>query len=558
MTPSSPLLSANNTILWLKVLLSAATLLMLYLRYKQGKAWRLSPNAKLIIGATVLLSFGVFHNLGAFRGGTFVHYGEMFHYYLGAKYFNEVGYDDFYNAVIVADAQQDNALTALPFYTDLRTYQNTPRETALRDIPRIRSLFSEARWNTFKDDVAFFKDATGMPRSPGLIFLLMDHGYNASPLSTLVLGTLANAVPVTHLSLLAALDVLLVAAMIVLVFRTFGFEMGALFSVYFFVNILSGYDHVSGSLLRYDWLLYVVVAVCLLAKERFASAAFFLTLAAMLRVFPALLFFGIAVTILRKAKAARAIDGKSVRFILAAGATGLGLFLLPAVSLGSVVQPWKNFAANTWVHDNGVYVNHLGLRGIALFEPSHLSLERFVETYKSPQTNDIVRHWQDIKESESAAKRPAILVGSLLVFVALAAIIWKRRDSEAESVLWPLLLIYAVGFLSHYYYAFLCLFVLLFFRRPSSLRAFVPLCLLLVLNLVSLVTDYFRPSPIVFYTLINIYLFICFSSILAFELLTNVFRPSPIEAVASSDVPQAQEPRREVTRRRRRQAPRRR
>jgi len=189
----------------------------------------------------VLLAFAVFHNFGKPRSGTFVHYGEMFHYYLGSKYFNELGYYELYKAVIVADAEQDNVLAGLPFYTDLTNYKNLRRDTAVRDATRVRGLFSEARWSAFKDDVAFFKTATGMPRSAVLFVLLMDHGYNASPVSTAVLGAITNVVPVTQLPLLASIDVLLVAAMIGLVFWTFGLEMGAVFSVYFFVNILN--DH---------------------------------------------------------------------------------------------------------------------------------------------------------------------------------------------------------------------------------------------------------------------------------------------------------------------------
>jgi hypothetical protein len=66
--------------------------------------------------------------------------------------------------------------------------------------------------------------------------------------------------------------------------------------------------------------------------------------------------------------------------------------------------------------------------------------------------------------------------------------------------------------------------MLLFFRRANSLSSFVPLCLLLIFNLCALVTDFFKPSPIVFFALLNIYLFICFFSILGYELYTNLFR----------------------------------
>jgi hypothetical protein len=485
----------------------------------------------VIVVSAIVFSSAVFHNIGTPRGGTFVHYGEMFHYYLGSKYFKELGYSELYNAVVTADTEQDNALADIPFLTDLRTYQNIQRETVLRDAARVRALFSEGRWNAFKDDVSFFKTATGMPSAPGLRALVMDHGYNASPASTFVFGLLTNAIPVTQLWLLAVLDVFLVAAMIGLVFRTFGFETGALFGIFFYANVLNDHDYIAGGLLRYDWLFCIVVAVCLLKKGRYSSSAFFLTLSAMMRVFPVVLFCGIAISCLRKVKATGTFDRKFKRFILASGMTGLLLFSLPAIAFGSG-RPWIDFLAKTELHDSGVYVNHVGFRGIALFEPSELSLESFIAANRNPYTNDIVRHWQDVKEKELEHKRPFIVFCAFLVFMCLRAIILKRKERESKSVIWPLLLIYTMSYLSHYYYAFLCLFILLFFRRTSPLGAFVPLCLLLVFNIVSLVTKYCEPSPIVLYTLINIYLFVCLSSVLGFELYTNVFGKRLVASVA--------------------------
>ncbi|HKU37642.1 MAG TPA: hypothetical protein VJR89_05830 [Polyangiales bacterium] len=535
----------SNTILWLKVILSAATLVFSYLRWRTGAKPELSSRSKLIIGFAVVFSFAVFHNLGTFRGGAFVNYGEMYHYYLGSKYFEELGYYELYNATIVADAEQGNSFASLPFYTDLRTYQNTPRQTALRDVARIKGRFSSQRWEAFKADVAFFKQATSTPEAPsGLMFLLMDHGYNASPMSSFVLGALTNAIPVSQLQLLAAIDVLLVAAMIALVFRSFGFETGAVFAVYFFVNILSGHEYISGSLLRYDWLLYIVAAVCSFDKGRYASAAFFLSLSALLRIFPALLLFGVAVSMVQRARTTRTLDRKSLRFIVSAGVTALTLFLLPAASFGSVLQPWQDFYAKTSLHDSGVYVNHLGLRGMVLFEPSHLSLEKFVAAYKTA-SSDIVRHWQDVKENELSHKRPLLASCSLFVLACLTAIIWKRNEPESASVLWPVLLVYTTGYLSTYYYAFLCLLVLLFVRQ----KRFVPLALLLGFNIGALLTDSFKPSPIVFFTLINVYLFLCLAAILGFELYTSVSSTRAAAPVAS--LASAHEPSRGVGRRRR-------
>ena len=95
-------------------------------------------------------------------------------------------------------------------------------------------------------------------------------------------------------------------------------------------------------------------------------------------------------TIIQKLKTTRAVDKNHIRFILTAGVTVLLLFLLPAVYFGSALQPWKGFTTNMALHNSGVYVNHIGLRGIVLFEPSHLSLKRFIEANINNYTNDIV------------------------------------------------------------------------------------------------------------------------------------------------------------------------
>jgi len=170
MAQSAPLLTSSSSVLWLKVLLSVATLLLLYLRYRKraasgDSATPYSLRAKALVGLAVVLSFAAFHSFGKPQGGTFVHHGEMFHYYLGSKYFNELGYYELYNAVIAADAEQDSALAALPFYTDLATYQNAPRVAALAQAERVKGRFSETRWNAFKHDVSYFKELTGLPRT---------------------------------------------------------------------------------------------------------------------------------------------------------------------------------------------------------------------------------------------------------------------------------------------------------------------------------------------------------------------------------------------------------
>ena len=53
-----------------------------------------------MLGVLAYFNFGAFH-----FDGLRVHLWDMTHYYLGAKYFGELGYDGLYECIAVADAE---------------------------------------------------------------------------------------------------------------------------------------------------------------------------------------------------------------------------------------------------------------------------------------------------------------------------------------------------------------------------------------------------------------------------------------------------------------------
>ena len=91
----------------------------------------------------------------------------MYHYYIGSKYFAEVGYFDLYECT-VGDATPRR---------DLRTYDYRI------DSPDCQSVFSYPRYINFRRDIAssgFYEQA------------LIDKGYNGTPVRTAIFGGLAN------------------------------------------------------------------------------------------------------------------------------------------------------------------------------------------------------------------------------------------------------------------------------------------------------------------------------------------------------------------------------
>jgi len=91
----------------------------------------------------------------------------MYHYYVGAKYFEEVGYFDLYECTITETTPR----------RDLRTYDYR------LDDPDCTSNFTPERYQQFHDDIIaseFYPQA------------MIDKGYNGSPTWTAIFGTLAN------------------------------------------------------------------------------------------------------------------------------------------------------------------------------------------------------------------------------------------------------------------------------------------------------------------------------------------------------------------------------
>ena len=99
---------------------------------------------------------------------------SFFHYYLGAKYFTELGYDGLYEQAILADHQNKQHWKKLQYIRNLYTYAFEPpaAETRVR-----REAWTDARWQEFTDDVEHFYPELRRRWEE----VLTDRGYNATP-----------------------------------------------------------------------------------------------------------------------------------------------------------------------------------------------------------------------------------------------------------------------------------------------------------------------------------------------------------------------------------------
>ena len=276
----------------LNLLIAAATALILVLRHA-GVGWLRDRDRYLralaglaAIAAVAYLNFLSFHG-----AKTWVHYHDVAHYYLGAKYFRELGYGDLYTAMLRAEAE----VYANRFKTiearDLHTGEMVHIRGLLQSSGPVKERFTPERWEAFKADVAFFREALGAQYAT----LYQDHGFNPTPLWPAIGGFLANRVPAgsaTGIFLLTLIDPALILAAFAAVFWAFGLETALLAAIHFCVIFGAGFGWTGGAFLRFLWFFGVVAGFAALAKGRHATAGALLALATVLRIFP--VFFAAA------------------------------------------------------------------------------------------------------------------------------------------------------------------------------------------------------------------------------------------------------------------------
>ena len=132
---------------------------------------------------------------------------DLMHYYLNAKYFDELGYYDLYPACMLADLENDG-----PHFKrqgSLYMAQNDAghgRMPISHGVERGRKVreqyFSPDRWAAFEHDFLALQ-RTGPSQMNDKLWrqMIIDHGYNGTPAWTVMARPIANLVPVESIKL---------------------------------------------------------------------------------------------------------------------------------------------------------------------------------------------------------------------------------------------------------------------------------------------------------------------------------------------------------------------
>lgn len=379
--------------------------------------------------------------LWRFTTTSWVRVWNVYHYYLGSKYFDELGYRDLYAATLRADREGDDDWHDIRRVRNLATYVTEPRAAA--DRYRSDGNFSAERWREFSADVAALREFRP-PRTWRGIFV--DRGYNPSPLWTVVGGGLATLLPARSLpalKALCALDLLLMAAAFWGLARVFGLRAAAWALLLFTLTPVND-SRLIGGFLQYDWFCALAGGLCLLRRGRSWPAGALVAYAVMTRVFPLILVASagmpLVVEWIRSGRFRRADMAFFLSFGLFCG-VGFGAGCLTE----SGVDAWKQFAGNLAHHaSEHVY----GERRVGL------------EHVFSRDAGAVVRGESDADPREATDRRRGLYIAAAAVFV-LAWLAATLRRAVPDALLLGLAPLFALAVSSRYYWSYLTLLPLL-------------------------------------------------------------------------------------------------
>lgn len=279
-----------------------------------------------------------------------IHEWNAFHYMLGGKYFAELGYDDFYNGMALADADADRLFSGFNRMRDLRTNKRirVTQILAAAEEAGIRERFSDERWEELKGDLRAIQRHRSAARweTP-----LNDLGFHPSPAWLIVHRPLLEAVDIQRPWVQVALcssDLWLLLGTIAALVWGFGWRRAMLVTLWlqlYWGNtaiLVGGYFH-------FDWLFWTVLAVVLLKKGRWGLAGVVLAYPAMMRGFPGLLALGPGVVIVRHLWRHRRLSRQHVAF-LAMLALGCGVLFGLGCTTGRGAAAWTEWRHKISMH----------------------------------------------------------------------------------------------------------------------------------------------------------------------------------------------------------------
>jgi hypothetical protein len=456
----------NDSSAWWEFILACLGIAFLWWEKKLSDAGKSAVKRRLrtaIVGVMGVLAFLTYFNFGWFHFPNFVHGWDTFHYYIGSKYFKELSYERLYECVAIADSEEPNLRRRVELrkMTNLRTNLVETTADILAHPDRCKQHFSAARWESFKYDLRYFRTLENPRRWDDA---QTDHGYNGTPVWNIagtILSNLASASR-TQILILDSIDCILVVLMALLIWWAFGWRVLTVALIAFSTNFPSRWYWTGGSLLRWDWLFWMVASVCLAKKERFFYAGICLAYSTLLRIFPGFLFVAPLIAAIYHYVKHRELEKRFLRFFMGAAVAVAILIPVSMVTAGGA-KAYPAFVKNTIKHSETPLTNYMGLRTVVNYRPSEVG-----RLMRNDQLVDPWSRWKDARLKSFREARP-LYIGIIICYLVVIGLAIRGVDPWVTIALSATLIAFGVE-LTCYYYAFVIVVALLYAKYPIAGR----------------------------------------------------------------------------------------
>jgi hypothetical protein len=398
-----------------------------------------------------------------------LHFHDFTHYYMGPKYFRELGYLWLYDCLALADreiADEDQHPPRISGgtrdLTDIltdKTYDQSVAECRAQARPH----FSDARWSQFKDDVRALGRLTHDGTWNGVVF---DAGYNPPPSIIVVSSPLTNLIPIessgggpTYL-FATCLDLLLLVICALITRRVLGNITVATFAVFFGASFVSDYSWNGGSFFRFTWFVAVVLGIVALKQRRWALAGALLGFATCDRLFPVAFAAAGMLPIALKARHSAEHRVMLKRFGIGFGAVFAALVASSLIVYGP--SAWRVFFMRIGRHDDVFHVLHIGLKKVLVFREWMPN-----QNFRGHDGNLRFRMWNLRLKDTWIAMRPIVIPLQALIAAATAWSASRRRPHEA-ALLGGIVFMFTFNLPANYYYCIVALIPALALRAAAT------------------------------------------------------------------------------------------
>jgi hypothetical protein len=397
-----------------------------------------------------------------------LHFHEFFHYYLGAKYFRELGYEGLYDCTALADAEIAAEQGVPPrisgYVRDLhdvltdKTYDEAKRHCR----EELRPGISAARWASFENDL---RELQRLVRDDWWNIVVHDAGFNPPPSWVVVDSAIANVIPIrlgTSPTFLFAtmLDMVLVLACFRALRRFFGAAAAAMAVIYFGASFISTYGWTGGAFLRYTWVASIVFALAATVRGHWMLAGALFAAATCDRLFP--LGFAIGAVLPLAVRAMRSPDDRRRLLRFATGFSGVVAVLVVLSTVLFGVESWHVFFWRILRHGDVYFVMNIGLKKVLTWR-DWVASQRFHGHDGMQSFHD----WNLHLRSTWANMRP-VAIPMQIAAVAGAAYAGSQRRPHESAILFGVVVMFFLGMPGNYYYVVLALVPALLLRAAAT------------------------------------------------------------------------------------------